>query len=133
MLFRSATCLTFYVLKQIIFVLKNLRVHEENIKRNVASAGARLFSSGVLKLLLDKGFSRRKSYSAAQDLFRNPLPVEKVKEILEEKAIETLVKSGFVVVAVGGGGIPVYHYEEKDIIKGCAAVIDKDFASALLA
>jgi len=55
------------------------------------------------------------------------------KEILEEKAIETLVKSGFIVVAVGGGGIPVFHYEDKDVIKGCAAVIDKDFASSLLA
>jgi len=59
----------------------------------------------------------------------SPLP----KEILEEKAIDTLVKNGFVVVAVGGGGIPVYDDKEKNIIKGCAAVIDKDFASALLA
>ena len=59
----------------------------------------------------------------------SPLP----KEILEENAINTLVKGGFVVVAVGGGGIPVYDDKEKKITKGCAAVIDKDFASALLA
>ncbi|MBA3065076.1 carbamate kinase [bacterium] len=59
----------------------------------------------------------------------SPLP----KEILEEKAIDLLVKGGFIVVAVGGGGIPVYYDKEKNIIKGCAAVIDKDFASALLA
>lgn len=59
----------------------------------------------------------------------SPLP----KEILEENAIATLVKGGFIVVAVGGGGIPVYYDKVKNIIKGCAAVIDKDFASALLA
>jgi len=59
----------------------------------------------------------------------SPLP----KEILEENAIATLVKGGFIVVAVGGGGIPVYYDKAKNIIKGCAAVIDKDFASALLA
>ncbi len=60
-----------------------------------------------------------------------PSPLPKI--ILEEKAIDTLVKSGFSVIAVGGGGIPVYEDKEKNIIKGCAAVIDKDFASALLA
>jgi carbamate kinase len=55
------------------------------------------------------------------------------KEILEQDAIETLIKAGFVVVAVGGGGIPVFDEKEKNIIKGGAAVIDKDLASALLA
>ncbi|MEA2081328.1 MAG: carbamate kinase [Elusimicrobiota bacterium] len=59
----------------------------------------------------------------------SPLP----KEILEENAINMLVKGNFIVVAVGGGGIPVYENKDKNIIKGCAAVIDKDFASALLA
>jgi len=65
--------------------------------------------------------------------WRRVVPSPDPKEILEEKAIECLVKNGFVVVAVGGGGIPVYRVKEKNIIKGCAAVIDKDFASALLA
>jgi len=65
--------------------------------------------------------------------WRRVVPSPDPKEILEEKAIESLVKNGFVVVAVGGGGIPVYRVKEKNIIKGCAAVIDKDFASALLA
>lgn len=55
------------------------------------------------------------------------------KEILEEDAIKSLIKNGFVVIAVGGGGIPVCYVKEKNIIKGTAAVIDKDYASALLA
>ena len=58
----------------------------------------------------------------------SPLP----KEIIEEEAIETLASKGFCVVAVGGGGIPVIR-DDKGMLKGTAAVIDKDFASSLLA
>jgi carbamate kinase len=58
----------------------------------------------------------------------SPLP----QEIIEKDAIEKLIRDDFVVIAVGGGGIPVVR-DEKDDLKGVAAVIDKDFASALLA
>ena len=58
----------------------------------------------------------------------SPLPLE----IIEEESITTLAKNGFVVVAVGGGGIPVIR-DENGNLKGAAAVIDKDYASALLA
>ncbi len=65
--------------------------------------------------------------------WRRVVPSPDPKKILEERAIEALVKAGFVVVGVGGGGIPVIEVKEKNIIKGVAAVIDKDFASSLLA
>jgi carbamate kinase len=58
----------------------------------------------------------------------SPLP----REIIEKDAIEKLIREDFVVVAVGGGGIPVVRDENGDL-KGVAAVIDKDYASALLA
>ncbi len=58
----------------------------------------------------------------------SPLPLE----IIEENAITSLAGQGFCVVAVGGGGIPVIR-DENGMLKGTAAVIDKDFASALLA
>jgi len=58
----------------------------------------------------------------------SPMPIE----IIEEDAIRKLVSDGFVVIAVGGGGIPVVS-DESGNLKGVAAVIDKDFASALLA
>ncbi len=58
----------------------------------------------------------------------SPLPLE----IIEENAITALTEKGFCVVAVGGGGIPVIR-EDNGNLKGTAAVIDKDFASALLA
>jgi carbamate kinase len=53
-------------------------------------------------------------------------------EIIEQKSIVTLVKRGFVVIAVGGGGIPVYKLDDGTFV-GVEAVIDKDLASALLA
>ncbi len=58
----------------------------------------------------------------------SPLPLE----IIEENAIKALTEKGFCVVAVGGGGIPVVK-DENGMLKGAAAVIDKDFASSLLA
>lgn len=48
------------------------------------------------------------------------------------KSIEKLARDGNIVIAVGGGGIPVY-YVEKNKLEGIDAVIDKDLASALLA
>lgn len=58
----------------------------------------------------------------------SPMP----KEIVEIDAVKKLIDSDFIVVAVGGGGIPVVE-TDKGELKGTAAVIDKDFASALLA
>jgi carbamate kinase len=52
--------------------------------------------------------------------------------IVEIDAIRSLMDSGFVVVGVGGGGIPVVADQNGDLT-GIAAVIDKDFASAMLA
>ena len=53
------------------------------------------------------------------------------KAILESEAIKALVDQGFIVVCVGGGGIPVI--EKAGELQGVAAVIDKDYASSLLA
>jgi carbamate kinase len=58
----------------------------------------------------------------------SPLP----KQIVEKAVIETLLKAGTTVVAVGGGGIPVIENENGDLV-GMEAVIDKDYASSLLA
>lgn len=57
----------------------------------------------------------------------SPLP----KRIIEEESISKLVDNGEIVICCGGGGIPVI--DEDGIITGVPAVIDKDFASALLA
>jgi carbamate kinase len=61
-------------------------------------------------------------------LVASPRPVR----IVEQDAIETLVDAGFLVVAAGGGGIPVVERPDGRL-DGVEAVIDKDFASAQLA
>ena len=58
----------------------------------------------------------------------SPRPIR----IVEERAVKSLLRDDFVVITVGGGGIPVVTDEHGDL-RGVAAVIDKDFASALLA
>ena len=58
----------------------------------------------------------------------SPVPVR----IIEAEVVRHLVKEGYVVIAVGGGGIPVVA-DEKGMLSGVAAVIDKDLASAVLA
>jgi carbamate kinase len=51
--------------------------------------------------------------------------------VVEESAIRALVDAGVVVIALGGGGVPVIRREGR--LKGIEAVIDKDLSSALLA
>lgn len=58
----------------------------------------------------------------------SPMP----KEVIEIDAIRKLVQSGFVVIAAGGGGIPVVR-DDNGNLRGAAAVIDKDYATSLLA
>jgi carbamate kinase len=58
----------------------------------------------------------------------SPMP----KEIVELVSVKTLIDAGVVVITVGGGGIPVVDAGNGNY-QGTAAVIDKDFASSLLA
>ena len=60
-------------------------------------------------------------------VFASPKPAE----IIEIGTIRTMVESGDLVIACGGGGIPVTR--QGNHLKGASAVIDKDFASCLLA
>lgn len=64
--------------------------------------------------------------------WRRVVPSPKPVGIVEEEAIRSLVEEGFVVIATGGGGIPVVENEDGDLV-GIEAVIDKDFASSHLA
>ncbi|TEU13570.1 MAG: carbamate kinase [Anaerolineales bacterium] len=63
--------------------------------------------------------------------WRRVVPSPIPRRIIERDAIKNLIDADFVVIAVGGGGIPVI--EENGKLRGTAAVIDKDYASSLLA
>ncbi len=64
--------------------------------------------------------------------WRRVVASPKPKEIVELDAVRKMIDAGYLVVAVGGGGIPVVP-DARGALEGVAAVIDKDLASSLLA
>jgi carbamate kinase len=64
--------------------------------------------------------------------YRRVVPSPLPQRIIPAETIKEMVQEGKIVIAVGGGGIPVY-IEEDGTYEGVDAVIDKDFASSLLA
>jgi carbamate kinase len=69
----------------------------------------------------------KKREGGFQRVVPSPAPIE----IINEKVVESLARKGNIVVASGGGGIPVYR-DESGRIRPSESVIDKDLASALL-
>ena len=63
--------------------------------------------------------------------YRRVVPSPQPIEVVEWEAIKTLVDGGVLTIATGGGGVPVVR-DEKGMLTGCDAVIDKDRASDLL-
>ena len=78
-----------------------------------------------------KGWIFKKSPKRA-DAWRRVVPSPKPMQIMNDNIIKNLVNSGVIVIASGGGGVPVY-YDENGLLQGLEAVIDKDAASSLLA
>lgn len=75
-----------------------------------------------------------KNYTMIEDSgrgYRRVVPSPKPLDIIEQSTVKLLADNGTIVITVGGGGIPVS--EENGILKGVEAVIDKDYASSLLA
>lgn len=64
--------------------------------------------------------------------FRRVVPSPKPIDIVPKRAIRAMVEDGFIVIASGGGGIPVF-INSMGYIEGVEAVIDKDYSSALIA
>lgn len=79
-------------------------------------------------------FARERGWVVKKDANRgwrrvvpSPMPIS----VVESEIIKSLVENGAIVIAVGGGGIPVY-IDENNNLEGLDAVIDKDLASAVL-
>ena len=64
--------------------------------------------------------------------YRRVVPSPTPKAIFNRDSIKKLAEHGSIIIAVGGGGIPVY-IDDNGLLRGIEAVIDKDMASSLLA
>jgi carbamate kinase len=104
-----------------------------------ASAPAALKPSKPIGSFMDAGTAQARArvlgWTVAEDAgrgWRRVVPSPPPVAILELEAVRTLLDAGFVVVAAGGGGIPVVRGPEGEL-RGIEAVIDKDETSSLLA
>ena len=86
------------------------------------------YSEEEAKKQEEKGFTFKEDAGRG---YRRVVPSPKPIDIIEKKAVEKLYNDGMIVVAAGGGGIPVIKEDGKLI--GVDAVIDKDFTSAKVA
>jgi carbamate kinase len=85
----------------------------------------------AVKITKEKGWIFKED-KKMPDGWRRVVPSPKPIGIMNENVIESLVRSGTIVIAAGGGGVPVYIDEEQRV-RPSEAVIDKDNASSLLA
>jgi len=79
-------------------------------------------------------FARERDWVVKKDSnrgWRRVVPSPQPLSVIEAETIKSLVENGTIVIAVGGGGIPVY-IDDKGNLEGLDAVIDKDLASAVL-
>lgn len=134
-----------YALQQ---TLQN-ELFKRNIKKNVATVitqvlvdrNDKAFQNPAKPIggFMDEPEAKRRAndmgWSVVEDAGRgwrrvvaSPLP----KEVVELDTVKALLNAGVVVITVGGGGIPVIDVGDGEY-KGVAAVIDKDYASSLLA
>ena len=114
-----------------VAVVTQVRVDPEDPKFKNPSKpiGAFCSEEEAKRLMAEKGYVMKEDAGRGwRRVVASPMPLE----IIELDAIRDLMDAGHTVIAVGGGGVPVYRDKDGDL-NGIAAVIDKDLASERLA
>lgn len=106
-------------------------INDEAFKNPTKRVGKIYSKEQADKLTADKGWIFKPD-PKLPDGWRRVVPSPQPIRVLNYPVIDQLVKQGNIVIAVGGGGVPVY-YDEAGNLRPAEAVIDKDRASAVLA
>lgn len=116
--------------KQVVTLVTQVEVDEDDPAFNSPSKPIGLFYTKEEA----NRIQQEKGYQFVEDAgrgYRRVVPSPQPISIIELESIKTLVENDTLVIAAGGGGIPVIR-EQHDSFKGIDAVIDKDKTSALL-
>ncbi|MEW5846620.1 MAG: carbamate kinase [Bacteroidota bacterium] len=107
--------------------------HNDPAFKNPTKRVGRIYDKAQADALAaEKGWIFKEEVKDTGSGWRRVVPSPKPMGILNIKVIDQLVRQGIIVIASGGGGVPVYIDEKKDI-RPAEAVIDKDLASSLMA
>lgn len=111
-------------------MITQVRVNADDPAFNTPSKPIGKFVSAEQAAMMEEKFNYIMKEDSGRG-YRRVVASPKPAEIIEIGTIRTMVDSGDLVIACGGGGIPVLR--EGNHLRGASAVIDKDFASCLLA
>lgn len=103
--------------------------HDPALKDPTKFIGQIYSEEKAQKLIADEGWVMKEYKKGA---WRRVVGSPKPLGIVNRQAIRELVQQGVIIIAAGGGGIPVYR-DENENLEGVDAVIDKDRASAVMA
>jgi len=106
-------------------------INDPAFKNPTKRIGKTYNSADAQKIAGEKGWEFREEIKV-KDGWRRVVPSPRPIGIINEKVIENLTRQGTIVIAAGGGGVPVY-VDAKMNIRPAEAVIDKDLASSFLA
>lgn len=107
-------------------------LHDPNFRNPSKPIGPFYTKEEAEELCRSKGYIIRMVNPSIQRGYRRVVPSPEPLSVVEKDIIKSLVNKGIIVIACGGGGIPVI-YTDDDSLQGVEVVIDKDLASEKLA
>ncbi|MCC7538417.1 MAG: carbamate kinase [Deltaproteobacteria bacterium] len=113
--------------REVVTVVTQVVVDEAGLRKPVKPIGPVYDEATATRLAKEHGWTVAKD----GDGWRRSVPSPRPKRVVEIQTVRDLVQSGAIVIACGGGGVPVVEHEGR--LRGVEAVIDKDLSATLLA